>query len=50
MLCPNGNHTLTHFEVNPAVFEQVLLGWDSFMVSRGIWPAAETDGFDALME
>ncbi len=50
VLCPNGDHTLTHFEVNPAVFEQVLLGWDAFMVSRNIWPAAETDGFDALME
>lgn len=50
VLCPNGDHTLTHFEVNPAVFEQVLLGWETFMVSHNLWPESENGGFDALME
>ena len=38
VLCPNGDHTLTHFEVNPAVFEQILLAWEMFMIQLGIWP------------
>ena len=38
VLCPNSDHTLTHFEVNPAVFEQVLLAWETFMAEQGIWP------------
>ena len=38
ILCPNSDHTLTHFDVNPAVFEQVLLAWETFMAERGIWP------------
>lgn len=37
-LCPHGDHTLTHFEVNPAVFEQILLAWELFMIQLGIWP------------
>lgn len=36
--CLNGDHTLTHFEVNPVVFEQILLAWENFMADRGIWP------------
>lgn len=39
VLCPSGDHTLTHFEVNPVVFEQILIGWENFMAERGIWPA-----------
>lgn len=38
VLCPHGDHTLTHFEVNPAVFEQILLSWELFMIQQGIWP------------
>ncbi|MDO5469806.1 MAG: alpha/beta hydrolase [Akkermansia sp.] len=38
VLCPHADHTLTHFEVNPAVFEQILLAWEHFMAERGIWP------------
>lgn len=48
LLCPNGDHTLTHFEVNPTVFEQVLLAWETFMVDTGIWPKSEVK-IDALM-
>lgn len=49
VLCPSGDHTLTHFEVNPAVFEQILLAWEVFMVEQGIWPESAIEG-DALME
>lgn len=49
VLCPAGDHTLTHFEVNPAVFEQILLAWQTFMVQQGIWPENAME-FDALME
>lgn len=38
ILCPNSDHTLTHFDVNPAAFEQVLLTWETFMAEQGIWP------------
>ena len=38
VLCPHGDHTLTHFEVNPAVFEQILLAWEMIMIQLGIWP------------
>ncbi len=38
VLCPGGDHTLAHFAVNPTVFEQVLLAWESFMARQGIWP------------
>lgn len=38
VLCPNSDHTITHFDVNPAVFEQVLLAWESFMAEQGLWP------------
>lgn len=38
VLSPNGDHTLPHFEVNPAVFEQLLLAWETFMAEQGIWP------------
>lgn len=49
VLCPAGDHTLTSFAVNPAVFEQILLAWDAFMVQQGIWPEADIVQ-DALME
>lgn len=49
VLCPAGDHTLTSFAVNPAVFEQVLLAWESFMVGEGIWPESAVES-DALME
>lgn len=38
VLCPHGDHTITHFEVNPVVFEQILLSWEMFMIQLGIWP------------
>lgn len=38
LLCPHADHTLTHFEVNPGVFEQILISWENFMAERGIWP------------
>lgn len=38
ILCPYGDHTITHFEVNPAVYEQIILSWEDFMISLGIWP------------
>lgn len=38
VLCPRGDHTLTNFAVNPAVFEQILLAWEEFMVRLAIWP------------
>ena len=43
VLCPHGDHTLTHFEVNPAVFEQILLAWEMFMIQLGIWPEDTLD-------
>lgn len=49
VLCPNGDHTLTHFRVNPAVFEQILLSWENFMVTQGIWPESVMEDA-ALME
>lgn len=49
VLCPGGDHTLTHFEVNPAVFEQILLSWESFMVELGLWSESTLEE-DALME
>lgn len=49
VLCPAADHTLTSFDVNPAVFEQILLGWDTFMVQQGLWPEDDM-AFDALME
>ncbi len=49
VLCPAGDHTLTGFGTNPAVFEQVLLAWLHFMVREGIWPESCAAG-DALME
>ena len=38
VLCPHGDHTLTHFEVNPTIFEQILLSWELFMIQNSIWP------------
>lgn len=38
VLCQEADHTITHFHVNPAVFERVLISWESFMVHHGIWP------------
>ena len=38
VLCPHGDHTITHFEVNPMVYEQILLAWEDFMITLGIWP------------
>lgn len=49
VLCPNSDHTLTHFEVNPAVFEQILRAWETFMAEQGIWPDSVIET-DALME
>lgn len=48
ILCPHGDHTLPQFAVNPAVFEQVLLSWDAFMVDHGIWPESD-HSLDAMM-
>ncbi len=38
LLCPHGDHTITHFEVNPETFEQIVLSWEEFMIGHGIWP------------
>lgn len=38
VLCPQGDHTLTNFEVNPVIFEQILISWELFMIQQGIWP------------
>ncbi len=38
LLCPHGDHSITRFEVNPAVFEYILLAWEEFMISRSLWP------------
>ncbi len=48
VLSPIADHTLTQFEVNPAVFEQILLTWETFMAEQGIWPASVIET-DALM-
>ena len=48
VLCPFGDHTLPQFSVNPAVFEQVLLSWDAFMVEQGLWPESDHTQ-DAMM-
>ncbi len=48
VLSPIADHTLTQFEVNPAVFEQVLLAWEVFMAEQGIWPESVIET-DALM-
>ncbi len=47
-LSPVADHTLTHFDVNPAAFEQVLLSWENFMAEQGIWPESVIET-DALM-
>lgn len=49
VMCPNADHTITHFEVNPAVFEHVLIAWQSFMVEQGIWPETALEAA-ALMQ
>lgn len=49
ILCPGSDHTLTHFEVNPAVFEQILRAWETFMAGLGIWPDSVIET-DALMQ
>ena len=38
VLSPTSDHTLTHFDVNPAAFEMILLAWETFMAEQGIWP------------
>ncbi|MCH5284130.1 MAG: alpha/beta hydrolase [Akkermansiaceae bacterium] len=48
ILCPQADHTLTHFAVNPVVFEQVLREWEIFMVELGLWPE-ETIGECSLV-
>ena len=35
---PQVDHTLTHFDMNPVAFEQILLEWEIFMVQLGLWP------------
>ena len=47
--CPGADHTLTNFEVNPAAFEQMLLAWETFMVSLKLWPESAAEPA-ALME
>lgn len=49
LLCTSGDHTLTQFDVNPLVFEQILISWEEFMAALGIWPEAAQE-FDPLME
>lgn len=49
VLCPTADHTLVQFDVNPSVFEQMLLGWEAFMVQHGIWPEPD-EAPDALMK
>ena len=44
----NADHTITQFDVSPATFEQLLLGWEDFMVREAIWPEPEVET-DALM-
>ena len=36
--CPHADHTLANFEVNPALFEHIMIAWEEFMVSRSLWP------------
>ena len=48
ILSPTADHTITQFDVNPATFEQLLLGWEDFMVREAIWPEPEVET-DALM-
>ncbi len=48
VLSPIADHTLTQFEVNPAVFEQILLSWETFMAEQGLWPESVIET-DALM-
>ena len=38
LLCPHADHSITRFEVNPAVFEYILLAWEEFMITRALWP------------
>ena len=48
ILSPTADHTIAQFDVNPATFEQLLLGWEDFMVREAIWPEPEVET-DALM-
>ncbi len=48
ILSSTADHTITHFDVNPATFEQLLLGWDDFMVREAIWPEPDEET-DMLM-
>lgn len=38
VMLPQVDHTLTHFDMNPVAFEQILLEWELFMVQLGLWP------------
>lgn len=48
LLSPTADHTIALFDVNPATFEQMLFGWEDFMVRLAIWPEPEVEA-DALM-
>lgn len=41
--CPHGDHALMYFNANPLAFEQILYGWERFMVERGIWSSAQME-------
>ncbi len=41
--CPHGDHAFLYFNVNPLAFEQILFGWETFMVERGIWSSAQME-------
>lgn len=41
--CPHGDHAFLYFNVNPQAFEQILFGWESFMVERGVWSSAQME-------
>lgn len=41
--CPHGDHALMYFNVNPLAFEQILFGWEKFMVECGIWSSAQME-------
>lgn len=41
--CPHADHALMYFNVNPLAFEQILYGWERFMVERGIWSSAQME-------
>ena len=42
-IAPRVDHTLMDFQINPLIFEQMIISWQSFMAEQGLWPEVTED-------